>query len=142
MLVRGPSDLSELRAKLPVPEGLSGTWAAARLDHPGRFDFGPATIEVVIWIPVGDDDPLGRPGQTWDDIERVLGPAGDPVTVSMSQLAVAALVPDRLDEMRTGNGTVEITGPAYRATAFEGGGFALGRAVRIGGGLLAAVTTV
>jgi hypothetical protein len=59
----------------------------------------------------------------------------------MNRLAVTALVPDRLDEMQADNGTVSITGSGYPAAAFEGRGFALGRAVRITGGLLVAVTT-
>ncbi|HVK77183.1 MAG TPA: hypothetical protein VM734_27945 [Kofleriaceae bacterium] len=136
MLVRGPTDLSELRCKLPVPERLAGRWAAVRLEQPGVFDFVRATIEVVAWIPVDDRE------LTWKDVADVLGAEQQPTTVTMACDAVSALVPDQFDEMQVDGAHVEVRGPGYPAGAFEGQGFGAGRAVRIEGGLLVAVTTI
>lgn len=131
-LVREPSPLSALPARLPRPRALThGRWAASRLDE---GDLGPSMLEVVIWYPQDGD-------QDANELAAALGPAGGEATVMMDRHAVAALVPERAAALPRHGDAVELRGASHPASAFEGGGFFGARAVAIAGGVLVAVRT-
>ncbi len=142
MLVRGPSDLSALRDRIPIPPRLRGRWAAGRRRPRAVAGYEPSPMELVLWIPVaevgagqGDDAP------SWDEIARVVGAEGPPATIAVHVDAARALAPTHLAAMPAEGFELRATGPRYPAAVFEGGGFAGGRAVRVPGGLLVGLTS-
>jgi len=130
VLVRGSSDLSALRERIPIPQALRGRWAAARQPVHAVAGFAPSPIEIVIWIPVDE-----CAGPSWPTIHEVVGHEGTPMTIALHVDAARALLPERVTAMAVEGAEVRVTGPAYPAGVFEGGGFTAGRAVRIDGGL-------
>lgn len=137
MLIRGSSDLSALRERIALPPGLSGRWAAARRTVFAVAGFAPAPMELVLWIPVGE----GMPWTDWRAVADVIGAEGPPATIAIHVDAARAVLGTRLGGLRVEGMDVRVTGPRYPATAFEGGGFVLGRAARIEGGLVVGLTS-
>lgn len=141
MLVRRHAAITELRARIPgLPASLDGCWSAVRVERPGSYDFGPANMEIVMWFPIREPGAAGQ-GPSWDTVEAEVGPAGEVGEVAINEEAVAALLPGRFERPPWGATSVRVAGPLYPAGCFEGGGFGGGRAVRIDGGLLVAITT-
>ena len=141
MLVRRHAAIAELRARIPtLPPSLDGSWSAVRVERAGSYDFGPANMEIVMWFPVRDEGVAGD-GPTWATVEAEVGPVGEAGEAAVNQEALAALLPGRFERPAWGAINVRVAGPLYPASCFEGGGFGAGRAVRIDGGLLVAITT-
>jgi hypothetical protein len=136
-LVRGSSDLSALRERIPIPAGLCGRWAAARRNVFAVAGFAPVPMELVLWIPVGDDSEW----PDWDALGDVIGHAGPPSTITVHVDAARAVLGERIGGLVIEGMDVRVTGPRYPATAFEGGGFTQGRAARIDGGLVVGLTS-
>ena len=124
MLVRPPSPIASLPPAVPRPGALvNGTWAAARLDE---GELGPSLLELVMWFPLDEAA-----------TERALGTRDRVTTVMMDRDAVRAVLPDAA--LPAIGNSVEVTGDAYPATAFEGAGYFGARAIHVRGGLLVAV---
>ncbi len=145
MLVRRHVAIAELRARIPnLPAGLDGRWAAVRIERPGALDFEPANLEIVMWFPIrdgADGRDGGGDGPSWATVADEVGPEEAVGDVPINREALAALLPGRQGDARWDAFSVRVTGPRYRATPFEGGGFTCGRAVRVEGGLLVAIST-
>jgi hypothetical protein len=137
LLVRGASDLSALRERIPLPPMLNGRWAAARRTVFAVAGFAPVPMELVLWIPVGD----GAPFTDWRVIGELLGAEGPATTIAVHVDAARAVLGARLGGLLIDGMDVHVTGPRYPATAFEGGGFTQGRAARIEGGLIVGLTS-
>ena len=137
MLVRGSSDLSALRQRIPIPMTLAGRWAAARRAVHAVAGFAPVPMELVLWIPVGECGTLA----SWTSLASVIGDEGPPMTITLQvEAARAVLGPRVLGHLIEGM-YLRVTGPRYPAAVFEGGGFTDGRAIRIDGGLLVGLTS-
>jgi hypothetical protein len=141
VLVRGNSDLSALRERIPIPEGLRGRWAAGRRRVRAVAGFEPVPIELVIWIPVPEEDAGAVAASSWAVIGDVLGGEGPPATIALHADAAREVAPVQVSRGLVEGFHVRVTGPRYPARLFEGGGFAEGRAVRVEGGLLVGLTS-
>lgn len=137
MLVRGSSDLSALRERIPIPPTLAGRWAAARRAIHAVAGFAPVPMELVLWIPVGEGGYLA----CWTELARVIGDEGPETTIALNVDAARAVLGPRINGLRVEGMEVRVTGPRYPALAFEGGGFTQGRAARIDGGLVVGLTS-
>ena len=131
MLVRGSSDLSALRERIPIPAALTGRWAAARRTVFAVAGFAPVPMELVLWIPV----------PCWAALASLLGEEGPPVTIAVHVDAARVVLGPRVADLVVEGSDVRVTGPRYPAAAFEGGGFTNGRAARIDGGLVVGLTS-
>ena len=131
MLVRGSSDLSTLRDRIAIPASLHGRWAAARQIPRAVAGYDRSPIELAIWVPVTD----------WSALAGVVGPEGPLTTIALHIDAARDVAPDVLIGLLVEGFHVRVTGPAYPADVFEGGGFTRGRAVRVDGGLLVGLTS-
>lgn len=132
MLVRGSSDLSALRERIPIPPSLCGRWAAARRTVFAVAGFAPVPMELVLWIPVAE---------SWSTLAEVLGAEGPPTTIAVHVDAARAVLGPRAGHLLVEGMDMRVTGPHYPATKFEGGGFTQGRAARIDGGLVVGLTS-
>ncbi len=132
MLVRPSSDLSTLRERIPIPSQLQGRWAAARRAARAVVGFEPSPIELVLWIPVAD----------WASLAAAIGDEGPAATVALHVDAARSVAGEVVAGLYVEGFHVRVTGPAYPAEVFEGGGFTDGRAVRVDGGLLVGLTSV
>jgi hypothetical protein len=138
LLIRGSSDLTALRERIPLlPPNLCGRWAAARRAVFAVAGFAPSPMELVLWIPVGD----GEPWTDWRALAEVVGAEGPPSTIAVHVDAARAVLGTRITGLFVEGMDVRITGPTYPATVFEGGGFTHGRAARIDGGLVVGLTS-
>jgi hypothetical protein len=131
VLVRGCSDLSALRERIAIPASLHGRWAAARQAPRTVAGFERSPVELVLWVPVTD----------WDAVAATVGPEGATATIALHIDAARAVAPAQLFGLLVEGFHVRVTGPAYPARVFEGGGFSHGRAVRVDGGLFVGLTS-
>lgn len=132
MLVRGSSDLSALRERIPIPAALTGRWAAARRTVFAVAGFAPVPMELVLWIPCEEG---------WSSLAALLGAEGPPTTIAVHVDAARAVLGSRVADLVVEGMDVRVTGPRYPAIKFEGGGFTNGRAARIDGGLVVGLTS-
>jgi hypothetical protein len=137
MLVRGPDPLETLPRSIRRPSLFrSGRWVACPLPESAKPDV--TRLEVVMWLPVADDD-----GElpSWDEVAAALGapqPAG-PLTVPLR--ALEALTPALVPVARVEAQRATVLGAVYPSRGFHGHGSTLARAVRVDGGLLVALAT-
>jgi hypothetical protein len=131
VLVRGSSDLSALRDRIAIPPSLDGKWAAGRHLPRSVAGFERSPIELVIWVPVTD----------WDALSVAVGDEGPPATIALHVEAAREVASEQIAGLLVEGFHVRVTGPAYPARVFEGGGFSHGRAVRVDGGLLVGLTS-
>jgi hypothetical protein len=139
MLVRGPDPIETLPRSIRRPALFKvGRWVASPL--PERGDKPEAKrLEVVMWLPVDDDD---DELPSWDDVTATLGRSSSigPLTVPVE--ALAAVAPDEVAAGATPEGDrVTLRGEVFPSRAFEGHGSTMARAIRLPGGLLVWLTT-
>jgi hypothetical protein len=88
-------------------------------------------MELVLWVPVSD----------WSALAEAVGDEGPPITIALHVDAAREVASEQIAGLLVEGFHVRVTGPAYPARVFEGGGFSHGRAVRVDGGLLVGLTS-